>query len=223
MKIIDVPQTGKLGLQVAFQSRYGLVRRMNAIPKQPNTYLQLAVRGRLTLAASGFDLLTEDQQDHWNSVAAKYQTRATLGQSGPLTGLQLFVRINTNLAMFGNEPVLVPPPFPVFTPLAPQNLTIANTGGVVALRLTCPTSPGENTILSACTAQRSGVRRVPALTIMGTCPNAVQGTATITSLYGATFPLPVENERIFVSAYQMLNGWKGPASVFTALCPASSE
>ena len=58
---------------------------------------------------------------------------------------------------------------------------------------------------------------------MGTCPNAVQGTATITSLYGATFALPVENERIFVSAYQMLNGWKGPASVFTALCPASSE
>ena len=223
MKIIDVPQTGKLGLQVAFQSRYGLVRRMNAIPRQPNTYLQLAVRGRLTIAASGFDLLTEDQQDVWNSVAARYQTRATLGQSGPLTGLQLFVRINTNLAMFGNETVLVPPPFPVFTPLAPQNLNIVNTAGVVALRLTCPSSPGENTILSGCSAQRSGVRRVPQLKVMGTCPNAVQGTATITSLYGATFPLPVENERIFVSAYQMLNGWKGPASVFTALVPAPSE
>ena len=89
--------------------------------------------------------------------------------------------------------------------------------------ITCPTSPGENTILSGCTAQRSGVRRVPALTIMGTCPNAVQGTATITSLYGASFPLPVENERIFVSAHQMTNGWKGPAIVFSALCPASSE
>jgi hypothetical protein len=219
MKIIDVPQTGKIGLQVAFQSRYGLIRRTRAIPKQPNTWRQLAVRSRLTLAASGFDALTQDQQDQWNTAAAGYHTKATLGQSGPLTGLQLFVKINTTLAMLGSDAVLVPPPYPVFPAVAPQNVVITNLLGVIKITMTCPTSPGENTVLSACAPQKSGVRRAPQLKLLGTCPAPVQGSADITSLYQASFGLPVENQRIFFSAHQMTNGWTSPAALFTALVP----
>jgi len=222
MKIIDVPQTGKIGLQVAFQSRYGLVRRIKVIPSQPNTIRQMDVRARLTLAAQAFDLLTEEQQDAWSAAAVKFNTKATLGQSGPLTGLQLFVKLNTTLALFGQDPVTLPPAYPVFTALAPQNLVITNTSDVVAIKLTCPTSPGENTVLRACTPQRSGVRLVPGMKILGTCPAPVQGSANITSLYTSTHTAPVANQRLFVEAAQMTNGYIGPTRVFSALVPAST-
>ena len=222
MKIIDVPQTGKIGLQVAFQSRYGLIRRMKVIPSQPNTVAQRDVRGRLTLAAQGFDLLTEDQQDAWSEAAAKFNTKATLGQSGPLTGLQLFVKLNTTLAQFGQDSVLTPPAYPVFTPLAPQNMVITNTADVIAIKLTCPTSPGENTVLRAAPAQRSGVRLVPAMKIMGTCPAPAQGSTNITTLFTSIHSAPLANQRLFIEAAQMTNGFFGPSRVFTALVPVST-
>ena len=222
MKIIDVPQTGKIGLQVAFQSRYGLIRRMRVIPSQPNTVRQMDVRARLTLAAQQYDLLTEEQQDTWSAAAAKHNTKATLGQSGPLTGLQLFVKVNTTLAQFGEDPVVLPPAAPTFTSLAPQNMVITNTGGVVAIKLTCPTSPGENTVLRAAAPQRSGVRLVPAMKLLGTCPAPAQGSANITSLYASPFGAPIANQRLFVEAAQMVNGYMGPSRVFSALVPAST-
>jgi len=40
-----------------------------------------------------------------------------------------------------------PPDHPQFPDLAAQNLVITNTAGVIALRLTCATNPGENTIV----------------------------------------------------------------------------
>ena len=219
MKIIDVPQTGKLGLVVAFQGRNGLIRRIKAIPKQPNTFQQMAVRSRLTLAAAGFDLLTEAQQDAWNDTAAKYRSKATLGQSGPLTGLQLFVKINTNLNYLGQESVIDPPAVPIFDAVAPQNLSITLVLGVPKITLTCPTSPGEDTVISACAPVNSGIRRAPQLKILGTCPAPVQGSANITALYEAMFGVPALGSRIFASAHKMTNGWTSPTSLFSGLVP----
>ena len=61
---------------------------------------------------------------------------------------------------------------------------------------------------------------MPATAANGTCPAAVQGSAVITDLYRAAFTAPVENQRIFVKAHRMINGWAGPTSVFSALVPA---
>jgi hypothetical protein len=38
-------------------------------------------------------------------AAAGYRSNPTLGQSEPLTGLQLFVRINCKLGLLGQAPV----------------------------------------------------------------------------------------------------------------------
>ncbi len=89
MKIIDVPQTGKLGLVVAYQGRYGLIRRSWTVPANPNTLAQQTVRANLQAMAQGYDALTETQQNAWIAAAAQVQSKGSLGQSGPLTGLQL--------------------------------------------------------------------------------------------------------------------------------------
>ncbi len=78
-----------------------------------------------------------------------YQSRPMLGQSGPLTGLQLFVWVNCKLGLLDLATVDVPPTAPQFPNVAAQNLVITNTGGLVAVKLTCPTDPGTNTVLRA--------------------------------------------------------------------------
>ena len=114
MKIQDIPQTGKLGLTVTWQGRNGLMRRTLVIPANPRSDRQLVVRDLLAQQARRFDALTDAQQDAWNTAADGYQSTPSLGQSGPLTGLQLFVRINCKLGLLGQDPVDAPPVSPQF-------------------------------------------------------------------------------------------------------------
>ncbi len=119
MKIQDIPQTGKLGLTVTWKGRNGLIRRILAIPTNPRTDAQLAVRTTLAQQARRFQGLTDDQQDGWNTAADGFKSTPSLGQSGPLTGLQLFIRVNSKLRLLGQDPVDVPPTAPEFPTVAP--------------------------------------------------------------------------------------------------------
>ena len=222
MKIQDVPQTGKLGLTVTWPGRNGLIRRILVTPSNPRSDRQLVVRDLLSQQARRFDALTDSQQDAWNTAADGFQSRPTLGQSGPLTGLQLFLRVNCKLGLLGQDPVDVPPVSPQFTPTAPQNLVITNTGGAVALKLTCPTSPGQNTVLRASRPQNSAVRACRDYRIVGMCPAPAQGSADITSLYVAQFGTVPVGKRIFVQASTMVDGFESLPREFQARVPASA-
>ena len=158
MKIQDIPQVGKLGLTVTWHGRNGQIRRILAIPKNPRTDRQLEVRDLLLQQARRFDALTDVQQDAWNVAAAGFHSTPSLGQSGPLTGLQLFVRVNCKLGLLGQDAVDVPPVAPQFPSLAVQGLVITNTTGVIAVKLTCATNPGESTVLRASPPQNSAIR-----------------------------------------------------------------
>ena len=221
MKIQDIPQTGKLGLTVTWQGRNGLIRRILVTPKNPRSDGQLVVRDLLAQQARRFDALTDAQQDAWNVAAAGYQSTPTLGQSGPLTGLQLFVRINCKLGLLGQEPVSVPPTAPQFPDLAPQTLVITNTGGVVAVKLTCPTDPGGDTVLRASPPQNSAVRACRNFRIIGTCPAPAQGSADITGLYVAQFGAVPVGKRLFVQASTMVGGFESVPRQFQARVPAA--
>jgi hypothetical protein len=222
MKIQDIPQTGKLGLTVTWPARNGLVRRILVTPANPRTDRQLEVRDLLSQQARRFDALTDAQQDAWNVAAAGYQSRPSLGQSGPLTGLQLFIRVNCKLGLLGQNPVDVPPAAPQFPDLAPQSLVITNTSGVVAVKLACPTDPGENTVLRASPPQNSAVRACRNFRIIGICPAAAQGSADITGLYIAEFGAVPVGKRLFVRASTMVSGFESLARQFQARVPAAA-
>ncbi len=70
MKIIDVPQAGKIGLQVAIPSRYGQCRRIWVPGSNPQTVSQMGVRANFLSQLRAFTALTEAQQNAWNSAAA---------------------------------------------------------------------------------------------------------------------------------------------------------
>ena len=221
MKIQDIPQTGKLGLTVTWQGRNGLLRRTLVTPANPRSDRQLVVRDLLAQQARRFDALTDAQQDAWNTAADGYQSTPSLGQSGPLTGLQLFVRINCKLGLLGQDPVDAPPVSPQFPALAPRGLVITNTAGVVAVKLTCPTAPGENTVLRASPPQNSAVRACRNFRIIGICPAPVAGSADITSLYMAEFGAAPAGKRLFVQASTMVDGFESLPRQFQARVPAA--
>jgi hypothetical protein len=221
MKIQDIPQVGKLGLTVTWPARNGLVRRILVTPKNPRTDRQLEVRELLVQQARRFDALTDAQQDAWNVVANGFQSRPSLGQSGPLTGLQLFVRINCKLGLLGQDAVDAPPVAPQFPSLAVQSLVITNTAGVIAVKLACPTNPGESTVLRASPPQNSAIRACRNFRIIGICPAPADGSADITALYTAEFGAVPAGKRLFVQASTMVNGFESLPRQFQARVPAA--
>ena len=145
-----------------------------------------------------------------------------VGQNGPLTGAQFFNKINCALALFGQDQVDAPPQVPQFPDLAPQNLVITNNGGVIALKLTCPTSPGTNTIVRASAPVSAGREKCGGYRILGMCPAPAQGSADITSLYTARYGVPAEGTKVFVSVNLLVDGWEDIAAKFSAIVPASA-
>jgi hypothetical protein len=222
MKIIDVPQTGKLGLTVTYPSRNGLIRRSWVVPANPQTADQLVVRSRLANRAAAYDALTEAQQDAWIAAAAQEQSRPTLGQSGPLTGLQLYLKINANLEMVGEPTVTTPPAKPTFTGVVTTGLVITNTGGTIAIKLAASGSSSAFQLVRGASPQNSGTRRIISKRYLGQLPEVTGGFATITTIYSDKFGVPATGQRIFITVNEMADGWQGIESVYTALVPASS-
>jgi len=140
--------------------------------------------------------------------------------SGPLTGEQLFCRINVVMATFNDDSTNVPPAYPTFPSLAPQNLVITNVSGVISLQLTCPTDPSTNTILRGAAPCSAGIERLPRVVVLGSVPAATSGVSDITSLYQARFGYPAVGSRVFVTCNQWINGWESPQVTFTAIVPA---
>ena len=96
------------------------------------------------------------------------------------------------------------------------------TGGVVAVKLTCPADPGENTVLRASPSQNSAVRACRNFRINGTCPAPVTGSADITGLYTAEFGAVPVGKRLFVRASTMVGGFESLAREFQARVPAAA-
>jgi len=98
---------------------------------------------------------------------------------------------------------------------------ITNTGGVIAVKLTCPIDPGENTVLRASPPQNSAVRACGNFRIIGTCPAPAQGSANITALYTAEFGAVPVGKRLFVRASTMVDGFESLERQFQARVPAA--
>jgi hypothetical protein len=103
----------------------------------------------------------------------------------------------------------------------PKAWVITNTGGAVAVKLTCPTNPGQNTVLRASPPQNSAVRACRNFRIIGTCPVPTAGAADITSLYVVEFGAVPVGKRLFVQASTMVDGFESLPRQFQARVPAA--
>jgi hypothetical protein len=110
MLMMKAPYTksGKCGDTVWQNARYGQICYLAFIPANPRTPAQVAVRGTFGAVSARWRTLTEEQRLIWNAVARTVLSRSRLGR-GPLTGYNLFVKINVRLANRGCPQVDLPP------------------------------------------------------------------------------------------------------------------
>jgi hypothetical protein len=222
MKILDIPQSGKRGLNVSQNGAFGQISRTFAIPSNPRTPSQMSVRAILTRVAARWRALQEAQRVAWVAAAKEARSDTRLGQNGPLSGFLFFSKLNCTLAQFGQDQVDAPPAQPQFPDLAPQNLVITNTAGAIALKLTCPTSPGENTIVRGSAPLSAGRETCSDFRVLGTCPAPAQGSANITSLYTARYGEPPVGKKVYIQVNQFVDGWESLPVTFWGIVPASA-
>ena len=217
MKITDVPQTGKLGLTVTWPGRNGLIRRTRVTPRNPRSGAQQLIRQNLSTQAAAYDQLTDAQQEAWIAAAAQIQSKPSLGQSGPLTGLQLFTKVNCALLAIGAPTVNLPPTKSLLSPLPVDGLEITNASGTIAIKLHTTNAPPDGTMLRACAPQNSGCRRAVSYRVLGTLGSpGVDANVDITSAYTGRFGVPAAGKRVFVSVNANVNGYEGIPLVFSA-------
>lgn len=144
--LLSSAASGKLGGIVASHNRGGTYFRHHAVPVQPRTPAQTAVRNQLQGFSSAFKALTAAQIAGWNALALTVTLKSKLGTTYNPTGQQLFVSCNKHLAAIGittileNAPTI--PSIPGFT-----SFTVANTstyGYVTAITGTYEPSPSAS-------------------------------------------------------------------------------
>lgn len=156
---IVVDGRGKLGGHVFSKNRGGSYMRTKVTPTNPQTSFQAAVRNRLTAFAQAWRSLTQDQRNAWNSAVSNFAKTDVFGDIKQPTGLNLFVKLNSNLDQVGVASIDLPPlpaeVEPVLTISATATAGIASLdvtftptpvplGTAFILELTAQVSPGRN-------------------------------------------------------------------------------
>lgn len=99
----------KLNGSVFSRNRGGAYLRNKVTPVNPNTIAQAAVRSRLTGFAQAFRSLTAAQIAAWNSAVSNYATTDIFGDLKNPSGINLYNKLNLNLAKVGVAAISSPP------------------------------------------------------------------------------------------------------------------
>jgi len=130
------------------------------------------------------------------------------GQNGNLSGFLLFAKINCTLAQFGQDQSVSPPAQPQFPDLAPQNLVIANTAGVITLKLHLPGRPRPEHLIRGSAPVSQGRETCNDFRILGTCPTPAAGSADITSLLHGPLWRAARGQEVYVGSTSFVDGWE---------------
>lgn len=131
MKFLDVPQSGSVAGVTSSRNRFGQYRRTRAMPVNPNTPAQTAVRAVLAGCSQNWGGLTLSQRMNWQYWAENHPRVDSLGQQIVLTGAMAFNAVNCLLVGQGLAGVSVPPDDPLPDP---PGLTL-DTGEAAEIKL----------------------------------------------------------------------------------------
>ena len=87
MKILDIPQSGKRGLNVSQNGRYGQISRALSIPSNPRTDAQMNIRETFAEVTKAWRALTDAQRAAWASAAQTVMFQEPLRHQWPSDGL----------------------------------------------------------------------------------------------------------------------------------------
>jgi hypothetical protein len=243
MRKLDVPQSGSLGNMVASRNRFGSFVRERVSPNQPGTPAQRAVWANMTALSRLWNELEEERWDAWRRLAESVHSRPNLRQSGPLDGCLLFKKLNRVLCTCGREPLLDPPPPPAFGPNPAAGFEVRSTSAGLSFKLLASPKvrwetrpPLEDIMVFGWAPCNAGAAKNNRYAFLGLLPAPVNGECDITAMYLAKlkewrrladrrYQVPLPDSRVFIRAWQQVNGWENELGMFraSALVPATGS
>ncbi len=210
---IVVDGRGKAGGHVFSKNRGGSYMRTKVTPSNPQSSAQASVRSRLTEFAQKFRSLTALQIAGWNAAVDSFKSTDIFGDIKNPSGINLYVRLNTNLGLVAASSI-DDAPLPSEVP-ALTTLTATATAGTPTLSVVFAPSPvpaDTSLVIKASKQLSPGVSNVKGKTTVVAVKAAASTTpANILSAYVAKYGTLVAGQKIALEAYQVneITGQKG--------------
>jgi hypothetical protein len=123
--------SGSANWRTASRNRNGQYIRNRAIPVQPRTTAQRAIRGFLALCSQTWKTIGTESQKAWDTWGKAHPRTDSLGQSNAPDGPQAFCGLNAVRLLLGLPITHTPPPDPDFS--AFREGAIASAAGAVTI------------------------------------------------------------------------------------------
>ena len=227
MKVLDISKSGKRGRVVAFKSRFGQCEREHSHPTKRRTASQRRAQSDFGDASLGWNALTDEQRDAWRAFGKEVRSHPRGGQSGPLTGQNLFTAINRNQALLGLPPFACPPARPDFDANPVVAFSITEGRGGIALKLSVAAGAAGHILIFASCPYNAGRKYCDKFIYLGLLPAPVGSESDITAQYVKKHGQPWNGSRVILKIVQQVNGWRDHPhrieAVFRAAAPQSAK
>jgi hypothetical protein len=194
----------------------------SASRKIRRTAAQRRARQNLGRFSTMWRELTEEQRTAWRLRAAECDRLVRHGQYYRLSGQQFFNKLNSVLALCGHKPLTDPPAQPQFGPNPVDALAIIRDVESLTIELSVSGTPTEDIMVFASPPQSAGRAYCGDYRFLGLLPAPVKLFSDIARLYIRKYGVPPGNTRIFIRAWQQVDGWicRGQMKLCNALVPA---
>lgn len=198
MKYLNYPGSGSLAGTTFSRNRFGQYQRTRAIPVNPSSSFQVAVRARMATNAAGWRSLTAAQRTGWADLGAQMTRTDSLGQSYTLDGFMAYCSLNNNRLAAGDavisDAIVLAEPTPLLT------ITPTLTSASFSLAYTATPLPAATRLFWYAGPQRSAGRTFEGDTrLISVTAAAAASPTNLLAAYTARFGAPVTGSRIFVA------------------------
>ena len=212
---------GKLNGTVFSKNRGGAYIRTKVSPINAQTTRQSAVRSQLTGFAQGFRSLGASAIAAWNSAVSNFTGTDVFGDVKKPSGINLYTKLNMNLAQVSASPITLPPLPSEVPPVDSLTLTANGTSPALSLAFGPSPIPADTDWIIEATAPvsagksfvKSEYRQIGVLNAAATTPG------NILAIYATKFGNPITGQKTFVRATPVNNvtGQRGLALVASAV------
>lgn len=200
--VAGVDMRGKLNGSVFSKNRGGAYVRTKVTPVNPETTAQQNARNRLSTNSQAWRDLTEAERQGWIDAAPNFPYSDIYGFSKTLSGFQLYVKLNNNLALIG-EAAITTAPSPVAIPqLELASVAADDSANTVIITGTTPVPADFAMVVEATPNVTPGKSFVKNLfRFINAEPAAATSPFDVSAEYTPVFGDPVVGNKIFVRAF----------------------
>ena len=194
---------------------------VKAWPTGQTTNAQVACRVNFSKITKSYNKLSDSQMQEWNRMAKNESGQTVLGQKAELSGINLYVRLNANRVMAGEE-ITYDAPTPIAYIPVVEYADLIVTPTLIAFRGIPQQDENLKLVVKMSAGQSPGTMKAWSKTvILSSNITPVNGKADVTVLYFKTLKvMPRKGEKVYVETYWMdtRTGYTGSTHYEVAVC-----